>query len=267
MEAMAISRSSVAMFLAVAVSAPARATVIPEDRVPTANALPWNPGISGGIPSFTVKCATAECRALETGSYGNGTTDATNAIQTAIDSCPDNQYVHLPAGNYRAGAIRIWRSNVVLRGDGPDKTRIQEGGAGGIEIGAGVGDWPVPVSMSGASKGDTTITVANASGIAVGQLITVTLEDGNNPDLSGVVDDQWKWFTDTSSRSIGQTVEVAAKSGNVLTLSSPLYLDFPLAYNPAVLLCPNTVRNDGIESLGIEDGSGAIAWSRRADAG
>jgi polygalacturonase len=46
-----------------------------------------------GIPARTTTCAT-----VDAATYGNGTTDATQAIQSAIDGCPDVQVVLLPAG-------------------------------------------------------------------------------------------------------------------------------------------------------------------------
>ena len=46
-----------------------------------------------GIPERQTICAT-----INSGVYGNGVTDATAAIQTAIDACPDGQVVYLPQG-------------------------------------------------------------------------------------------------------------------------------------------------------------------------
>ncbi|NTV37705.1 MAG: hypothetical protein HGA82_00670 [Anaerolineales bacterium] len=52
-------------------------------------------GIPGGIPERTSICAT-----IDSATYGNGSTDATSAIQAALDSCPDGQVVYLPEGIY-----------------------------------------------------------------------------------------------------------------------------------------------------------------------
>jgi len=67
-------------------------------------AIDWsNAGIPGGIPNRTTLRAT-----INAPTYGNGSTDATTAIQNALNSCPANQVVYLPAGTYRInGNLRV----------------------------------------------------------------------------------------------------------------------------------------------------------------
>src|SRR4029077_4022513 len=77
--------------------------VIPADR-----RVWWAPGIPGGIPSVTTVCAT-----IDAATYGNGTTDATSAIQSAIDACATG-VVHLPAGSYLITMALSMHSGVVL---------------------------------------------------------------------------------------------------------------------------------------------------------
>jgi len=82
----------------------------------------FNPGIPGGIPNvYTIHTI------IDPAVYGNGTTDARAAINTAIQEAGDvatatnRQVVYLPPGIYRiSGYIRMNRSNVVLRGAGDD---------------------------------------------------------------------------------------------------------------------------------------------------
>src|SRR6266404_5845730 len=62
-------------------------TILPQERRTT-----WNPGIPGGIPGRPTLCAT-----LSAAAFGDGTTDATSAIQSAIGACPAGQVVYLPA--------------------------------------------------------------------------------------------------------------------------------------------------------------------------
>jgi hypothetical protein len=250
----------------------AQAAVIPLDRLPTANALPWNPGIPGGIPNVTTKCVTTACAALENPAnhFGDGVTPAQQAINAAIASAPDNTYVHLPAGNYRTtDRVQIMRSNVVLRGDGPENTvilpnRDNNAFTPGLYVGSGVGDWPDLIPITGGStKGSTTITIAASTSrhLAVGRLITVTIEDTNNPMLLGVVDNQFKWFNPATgaARSIGQTVEILARNGNTLTISSPLYMDFPPEFSPAVLTTGGTWTNVGVEDLKVDGGASTFS--------
>ena len=80
-----------------ACSAPVKSPIaVAGDIIPADRRTAWNPGIPGGIPSRTTICATVDAAA-----YGDGSTDATAAIQSAIDGCPERQVVLLPAGTYR----------------------------------------------------------------------------------------------------------------------------------------------------------------------
>jgi hypothetical protein len=67
-------------------------------------AIDWsNAEIPDGIPNRTTLCAT-----INAPTYGNGSTNATTAIQNALDNCPANQVGYLPAGTYRInGSLRV----------------------------------------------------------------------------------------------------------------------------------------------------------------
>ncbi|HEX9487763.1 MAG TPA: glycosyl hydrolase family 28-related protein, partial [Gemmatimonadales bacterium] len=81
--------------------------LIPPERITV-----WNPGVPGGIPVRTTVCAT-----ISASTYGNGTTDAAAAINSALAACPSGQVVMLPAGTYLVKSpIQLFKSNVVLRG-------------------------------------------------------------------------------------------------------------------------------------------------------
>src|SRR5438034_1392749 len=70
-------------------------------------------GVEGGIPNRTTICST----------FNPGATAA--EINSAIAACPSGQVVFLNAGTYNlSGAITIARSNVTLRGAGPDQTKL-----------------------------------------------------------------------------------------------------------------------------------------------
>jgi len=90
------------------------AQIIPDDR-----RITWNPGIPSGIPNRTTIFKTIDAAA-----YGNGTTDATTVLQNALNDCPVNQVVYLPAGTYSITSALQIRKGIVLRGAGPDKTKI-----------------------------------------------------------------------------------------------------------------------------------------------
>src|SRR5438128_6765777 len=79
----------------------------------TSRAIDWNQaGVIGGIPNRTSICAT----------LNPGATAA--QINSAIAACPSGQVVFLNAGTYNlsAGIVFDNKSNVTLRGAGPDQT-------------------------------------------------------------------------------------------------------------------------------------------------
>src|SRR2546426_8485251 len=89
-------------------SAPVKSpTAVAGDIIPADRRTAWNPGIPGGIPSRTTICATVDAAA-----YGDGSTDATAAIQSAIDGCPEGQVVLLPAGDRKS--TRLNSSHLVI---------------------------------------------------------------------------------------------------------------------------------------------------------
>ena len=87
--------------------APGPFTLIPSDRLTT-----WSPGIPGGIPARTTVCAN-----LSAGTYGNGSGDATNGIQAALDACPVGQVVQLSSGDFKITHFLQITKGVVLRGE------------------------------------------------------------------------------------------------------------------------------------------------------
>src|SRR5580765_4261995 len=81
--------------------------------IDSSRAADWSSaGVTGGIPNRTTICAT----------LNPGATAA--QISSAITSCPSGQVVFLNAGTYNlsAGIEFANKSNVTLRGAGPDKT-------------------------------------------------------------------------------------------------------------------------------------------------
>ena len=250
--------------------------LIPPDRLTT-----WKPGAPGGIPSVTAIYTT-----IDAATYGNGTTNATAAINAAIQNAgavatvSNRQVVYLPAGTYLISSpINLNVSNVVLRGAGPALSKII-GNPGGPAIRFGI-FWPnysAPVNVvSDNPKGATSITVADASAIQVGDVLQIDIQDDKNfvniqpdsiyrkrqptSDVNGPGTGGAPGVTGGPWRSIGQQVEVASKNGNVLGLSGVLHLAFPLSQVPQVFKTataragePGT-RYTGLEDLYVSGGS------------
>src|SRR5206468_9408280 len=85
------------------------------------------PGIPGGVAHVTAIHTT-----IDAATFGNGTTDATAAINNAIQAAGsvatarNPRVVYLPAGVYRVTeTVLVDRSYVVLRGAGKGKTIIR----------------------------------------------------------------------------------------------------------------------------------------------
>jgi hypothetical protein len=93
--------------------------IIPADR-----RIDWSyAGIPGGIPHRTIICES-----VNSALYGNGTTDATAAIQLALENCPDGQVVYLPAGVYKVSDTIHLDDFDTLRGAGPGITILKHSG-------------------------------------------------------------------------------------------------------------------------------------------
>ncbi|HET6984663.1 MAG TPA: hypothetical protein VFI53_21135, partial [Myxococcaceae bacterium] len=144
----------------------------------------WNPGVQGGIPA-----RSTVCRTVDAATYGNGTSDATDGIQAALDACPAGQVVQLSAGTFtiNGGNFLLIHTGITLRGAGPGQTTLQktDGAKPGQEA---TGPNPSPIVIIGpsqyssssgsatnltadAAKGASSVTVTSASGFTAGQYV------------------------------------------------------------------------------------------------
>ena len=98
----------------------ASAGVIPDDRN-----IDWSQdGVAGGIPARSTIGVT-----VDAAKYGNGNTDSSQAIQAAVDSCPENQVVYLPAGTYLlTSGVRSAKAVNLLKENGYKRVRNMKGG-------------------------------------------------------------------------------------------------------------------------------------------
>ncbi len=221
--------------------------ILPDSRM-----YDWAPGVNvgvpGGIPTRSVLCAT-----LDAATYGTGAVDASGAILSAIASCPAGQVVFLPAGTYRLDKSidRATASNVTIRGAGPGKTILKANKAGMRMMWLGNGDRPttgVPIT-SGATKGSTTVTVADTAAVKVGGFVRF---EQNNPRY---VISAGSPTTDT--KVMGVIARVTAKTGTTVTVSPPLPFDLVAA--PTLIAYGNLpMVSSGIEDLTF-DATGALA--------
>jgi hypothetical protein len=223
------------------------ATLIPDDR-----RIEWKPGIPGGIPKYP---PFASVKDPPYSAKGDGKADDAAAIQKALDACPAGKAVLVPAGTYRLTAGLRLSKGIALRGEGPEKTRLISEADKGYTI--GIWNWDQQGTariLSGYTKGSTTITVDDYSKLKNPEMILI--DQLNDPDLVDINGEEGVCnyaSREDGTRAMGQIVQIAAKNGNVLTLSRPLYFTFKESLKPEASRCTDKVLNGaGIEDLYVE---------------
>ena len=151
-----------ALMIASGHAAPAQQTaIIPGDR-----RIDWtgHAGVPGGIPA----------RATIHVTLNPGATAA--QINQAIQNCPADQVVFLNAGTYTLSAPIDFngKQRMTLRGAGPGQTILRPGNLG-YAITSGQTAWygSARTITGGNTKGSTSITVDNASGIQAGTVVNM----------------------------------------------------------------------------------------------
>lgn len=259
--------------------------------LPVSRRVDWSfVGIPGGIPARTTLCANVKNPPYN--AYGDGIHDDAPAIQAAIDACPANQVVYLPEGRYRLNTtLTLSKSNITLRGAGPDKTLLfsysttyraiiaGKGGAGG----------PYTDVIGGYEKDSKTITVADASSINAGDFLIIDQENDPVYTTSAGKDGDCTWcgeprcsldhntkcnawnepkigencaaekgVCEGGKRTIGHIVKVTAKNGNRLTLEQGLLWNFNPSYDPQVMKAGIEGQYIGVEDLYITSHDASI---------
>ncbi len=232
-------------------SSGARLTVtIPADR-----RIDWtDAGIPGGIPARTTVCAT-----IDATRYGDGVTDATAAIQAAIDACPDREVVYLPAGTYIVSDTIHLYDHDTLRGAGPGLTTLKHVGGYSRSMVDMRGSvyWQVSTlrkihDVLLADKDSRVITLADTVGISPGDILLVNqLNDGVVVDPVGVEGTcTWCGYED-GTRALGQLVEVVAVRGTDVELNLPMHWTHDAALLPWAYQvdADALIRDAGLEDL------------------
>jgi hypothetical protein len=257
-----LQRAAVALGL-LALALPATADIIPPDRLTT-----WNPGLNavGGIPFRTTIYRTI--------SPSGG--DDTAAVQTALDNCPANQVVKLGPGTFRisGSGLEIRRSNVVLRGSGPTRTRLVKAAGTNfpvIIIGQRWYKWAQQTAFtSDAVKETNTVTLASNPGLSVGELVHVdeTYDSSlvyYNPATQNGDYQGWgegRLGPQAQSRPLGQAMEIASINGNVVTFTTNFHISFRTSHAAHLARISNgsavvpAVKWSGIEDLYVSQGEG-----------
>ncbi len=220
--------------------------------------------------------ATANVR--DFGAIGDDGLDDTDAFKLAIAQT-DSGAILVPAGRYIVSDI-LWieKPNVVLRGEGPEKSVLTFPKA--LEdvrpnMGATTGGQPTSnYSWSGgfiwvrggyqmasitsieseSVRGDRTIVVADTSQLTPGQRVTIEVRDDESRSLldhlySGDPGDTRKITSPTVVRMVSRIESI---EGTSVTLERPLRWDIRATWQPRVRRFEPTVSEVGIEHLGFE---------------
>lgn len=257
-------------------NAPWRSKLYPED---------WTPSFTDSEGQFLHDFSYAGYRYGETDAFGpdnsnvfdavadfgadlSGASDATPAIQAAIDAAQEagGGVVHLPAGLYRCdGTLRITRSRIILRGDGPESSRLyftkSVGMAyqghimlqGSVQTGA-----EFLLAADGENRSDS-VYVSDALGLAVGDEVSVgwiitdafIAEHGMTGTWT-VSRDQWRPIFRRTVKGIDVSV-----SPHRATLDVPLRYPAKMRDSASLRMETGYIEECGVEHLGI---SNAVAW-------
>ena len=218
------------------------------------------PGPPAAAPIFDV---------VTQGADPTGQTDATLAVQAAIDAAAaaGGGIVSFPEGLYRIDdKLVVGSSGVVLRGQGPTKSRLHFTRSAGMShdahlafVGKAETNLELPLAKDGASRADV-IEVDSAGDLApgddvlVGWVITPAFLEEHA--MTGT----WTAFNDTWQPFFRRTVLAVDTS----TTPHRIRLDVPLRYpakkrdDASLRRVTGLVRECGVESLGV---SNAVSWA------
>ncbi|MDX9978477.1 MAG: hypothetical protein RBU25_00385 [Lentisphaeria bacterium] len=207
------------------------------------------------------------------GADATGAADATATIQALLDEAgaKGGGVVRIPAGLYRCdGVLTMRHPHLVLRGDGPDQTRLfftsmPGGGKNHLNLAGGfrLGD-EIPLARDGANRADY-VEVADPGALAVGQEVavgwTITPEFIEEHGMTGT----WKAFNGTWRPIFLRTVAAIDAENQ----PARVYLDVPLRYpaqvrdRASIKLASGYLAESGIENLGVSNAiDGKTAWEK-----
>jgi len=196
-----------------------------------------------------------------------GSSDAANAIQSAVESARSGDVVFLPEGRYRIGrAITLGpnRDNITVRGAGINATIIDVRGNSAFSIGSGSdyrGDWPSSGNNvnSPLTKGNTQLQLESASAFLPGQIISISFS--NQTDTAAIQGGATPTISVAGYGGLRQQKSrVVSKSGNTLTISPGLYFTADAGSSARVTAVQFQTDFSGVEQLTIDGTSGQMIF-------
>jgi Pectate lyase superfamily protein len=247
-----------------------------DSACPNCRQIPWKAGSDlwngGALPNY----AGTTCTGL---AEGNGTSDNTAAINSCISARSEGQAAVIPPGMYYVSGRINLKSGVVLRGSGGGPgaqgvwinsseggsysgdvgsgstvTTLKFGAGGGISTpGTGSSLGSAVGLSSGYTKGSQTLVTSSSPGMAVGDWIIVSENQGDSdiPTSWAGGDGNCTWCGEANNTGylMTQIVQVTSVSGNNVGISRPMYYTFKASLNPRIRKLTNLTVKAGIESM------------------
>lgn len=231
--------------------------IIPGDRL-----ADWRAGVTVGVPGGIPNNRTnlIDVTKEPYNADDTGAADAQPAIMQAIAKAVDNDVVYLPPGKYRVDkAIAISKSNITLRGAGPDKTFVMaansgRGGAIDVYFITSKGGWwdqnAPKLSITGSPvKGATVLTLADTKVLdalpagGVGQMVKMAVK--NDRKLPVIAPANYDYLRSHATR-------VVERNGNNVTISPPLLFDLPESLAPILKPVVGQIERVGVEDMTVD---------------
>lgn len=254
------SRSALA---AIGVAATAHAELLPSARRVdwTANV---SVGVPGGIPNRTklVDVTLSPYHADKTGA-----TNASAAIQAAVNGAKAGDVVYLPAGIYRIDTpvfIGHDKDGITVRGAGMEATVLDVRTNTAFSVGSESDyQWVWPSSNNritgGLTKGSSTISIDSTSAFSVGQIVQIAFDN--------VTSDELIRAGETPTISVGgysslrkQKTRITAKTGNTLSIFPALYYAPPSGLSARVNVAQLQTDYVGLEDFSIDGAKGSMIF-------
>lgn len=207
------------------------------------------------------------------GADNTGATDATRAIQDAINAAAHAKggIVFLPEGLYKCdGVLEITGNNIILRGAGPDKTRVyftkvkNMTGKSHIQFkGKLVEGESYPLVENGQNLAST-ITVLDGAALEAGTEASVGWEITPAFVAEHGMEDYWLPFRDQWKPVFRRSVVSVDRSGSspVVTLDVPLRYISQVRDKAALRIESGYLRECGVEDIAISNAvESGEAWT------
>ena len=204
---------------------------------------------------------------LDYGADNQGVSDATAAIQQAIDDASiDGGRVLLPAGSYRCdGLLEVHAPNVMIRGAGPASTQVlftRDTGMSSLAsltFSGNVQEGPDLLLVADAAPRDMHVWVSDASSLAVGDDISIGwiitdafVAEHGMTGIWQISNGQWRPFFRRNVVALDLTT-----SPNMITIDVPIRYPTRTRDQASVRRESGYLSECGVEALAV---SNAVGW-------